>query len=241
MKRIVVAIFGLIVTLAFSACAQNSQLQESLALKYLVREPKTRTAKPPVVIMMHGYGSNEADLFELATYFPDNFIVISARAPYPMSATGYEWFEKDRSQQKYTPMKTMVENSRNLVLKFIPQVVEKYHADAANVYVMGFSQGAIMSYEAGLIAPAAIKGIGVLSGVMPTGLEKEIKPSAALSKLRIFITHGTADNVLSFDDGKAGYDQLVKLGLKPEFHSYQGMGHSISQAVITDLMKWLKK
>lgn len=240
MKRTIFTI-GLMLALVATVCAQNYKLQEGLALKYLVQEPKVRSAKPPVMILMHGYGSNEADLFELAQFLPNNFLVVSVRAPYPVSDNGFEWFEKDRKQQKYTPIKKMIEESRGLVLKFIPQVVSKYHADAANVYVMGFSQGAIMSYETGLIAPSVIKGIGVLSGVLPDGFEKEIKPSAALNRLRIFIAHGTADKILSFEDGKAGYDRLVKIGLKPEFHSYTGMPHSINGDVMTDVTKWLKK
>ncbi|WP_345084796.1 hypothetical protein [Nemorincola caseinilytica] len=240
MKRIAIFICCTIISIAFSACAQNNMLQEGLALKYLVREPRTHAGKPPVAILMHGYGSNEADLFELAQFFPDDFLVISVRAPYPQGPTGFQWFEKDRSKQKYTPIKAQVEDSRDLLLKFIPQVVSWHHADAANIYVMGFSQGAIMSYEVGLTSPATIKGIGILSGGLPTGLEKEIKPSPTLSRLRIFIAHGTADNILSYQDGKDGYDQLVKLGLKPELHTYTGMAHTITSQVVADLVKWLK-
>jgi hypothetical protein len=53
----------------------------SLVLHYLVREPVVKTAETPVLILLHGVGSNEQDLFSLANRLPDDFLVISARAP----------------------------------------------------------------------------------------------------------------------------------------------------------------
>ncbi|MCF8451405.1 MAG: hypothetical protein K9G49_16150 [Taibaiella sp.] len=200
----------------------------------------SKTDKSPLVILLHGYGGDEQNLFQLRRYFPENFIIVAARAPQSVPGAGYRWFERDNSIRKYTGRKEDLERSRKLVLKFTSEVVKKYHADPTRVYVMGFSQGAIMSYEAGLTAPKLYRGIGVLSGLLPQSLKPMIAKPDALSQLRIFVAHGTADGVLSFEDGKAAVDHLISLGLKPAFHSYKDMGHNISADVVTDLVKWLQ-
>jgi phospholipase/carboxylesterase len=238
MKSIAQLLFVFLLSIVTSAEAQEPI--NGLALKYLVQLPTEKSATPPVVILLHGYGSNEKDLFELRSSFPKNYIIIAARAPYSVSGGGYQWFEREIVNGKYTGRKDHLDHSRNAILKFIPQVVAKYGANAAKVYVMGFSQGAMMSYEAGLTAPKAVRGIGVLSGTMPESLKPLIRKSNELSAMKIFIAHGTADSRLPYADGKAAYDYLVSLGLKPEFHKYEGMDHTISQDVLHDLLKWLQ-
>lgn len=239
MKRVVIYLL-ICIFAANAAFAQQAPLQTDLSLKYIVRQAHKKTANPPVVIMMHGYGSNEGDLFELSRYIPDSFIVISARAPYPQDR-GYRWFDLDKSQQKFEAVKAELESSRKLVLKFVQEVGNKYHTKGNRIYIMGFSQGAIMSYAAGLTSPTSVKGIGILSGLLPQAIRAQTNKSPALSKVRVFIAHGTADAILSYADGKAANDYLLSLGLKPEFHTYNGMQHTISGEVLSDLISWLIK
>lgn len=236
MKNTILAIFIIFGT-AFTGMCQQATLQEGLALKYLVQLPAEQSAHPPVIILLHGYGSDERDLFELRNAFPKNYLVIAARAPYSAGAQGYQWFETGKGDGKSKE----VENSRNLVLKFIPQVTGKYNADKGQVYIIGFSQGAMMCYETGLTNPELIKGIGVLSGRLFPALKQEISNTPALKQLRIFISHGTADNRIPFTDGKGSFDYLKSIGLKPEFHEYKGMGHAISNDVMNDLVRFLSR
>jgi len=240
MKKVILVLLVIFVALLHNVHAQKSEIIDGLSLKYLVQLPAEKSAKPPIIILLHGYGSNEKDLFELRSFFSKKYIVIAARAPYSVDNGGYQWFEREIVNGKYSGKKEHLESSRLTILKFIAQVVNKYGADPSCVYLMGFSQGAMMSYEVGLTSPASVKGIGVLSGRMPESLIPQIKKTASLSALKIFISHGTSDTKLSYADGKAAYDYLLTLGLNPEFHTYEGMDHAISNDVITDLLKWLK-
>ncbi len=205
----------------------------------MVRKPASETAAPPLIVLMHGYGSDEKDLFSLSTYLPGKFLIVSARAPYPLPGGGNQWFERSRQTKKYDAVKEQMENSRMLVLKFISEIHERYHTSSTEVYVMGFSQGAIMSYATGLTAPEKIKGIGVLSGILPSYIRPRISENHSINALRIFVAHGTQDPVLPYDDGKEAVTYLESKGLKPEMHSYPGMPHTISREVINDLNKWL--
>ena len=233
------ALFTLI--LVISSCGQIAKTDKDLALQYLVQEPITKQEYNPVVILLHGYGSDEKDLFELKKFFPKNYLIVSARAPQALPQHGYQWYEMSHENGRHSGKKSDLEQSRELILKFINQIVIKYKADPKQVYLIGFSQGAMMSYYVGLATPDKIKGIAPLSGMIIESLKADIKVNAALKQLKIFIANGTADSRITFADGKAAYDYLLTLGLQPEFHAYAGMEHQISKNEIDDLMSWLVK
>ena len=240
MKKTSAFLFAIFV-LTTNLYAQQTTLQEGLALKYLVQLPAQKTAHPPVIILLHGYGSDERDLFELRNFFPKNYIIIAARAPYKLPQAGYQWYTMTNVNNIPDGNAAQLASSRKTIEKFITQVVSKYDADAKSVYLMGFSQGAIMSYQVGLTAPAMLHGIGVLSGMIFPSLKPLVKKSPALKQLKIFIAHGNVDERISFENGKAAYDYLKTLKLEPDFHRYAGMGHSISKEELFDIAAWLKK
>jgi phospholipase/carboxylesterase len=62
-------------------------------LHYIVREPIKKNNKPPLIILMHGLGSNEKDLFSFTNQLPDSFLVISVRAPYTIGKDSYAWYQ----------------------------------------------------------------------------------------------------------------------------------------------------
>ena len=225
---------------AVSTIASAQSLQSDLVLKYLVQLPSQTSPHPPVIILLHGYGSDEKDLFELRKAFPANYIVVSARAPYTVPGAGYQWYELSKEPGKHGGKAEEVKSTRELIEKFMAQVITKYHADSKAVYLMGFSQGAIMSYEVGLTSPSRVKGIGILSGMVLETLKPEVKNTKDLRQLKIFIGHGTADQRIAYSEAQSSNDYLKKLGLDPDFHSYQAMGHSISNEELNDLVKWLK-
>ncbi len=238
MNRIFVTLLA-ILTFSATVFGQEPKLETDLALKYIAFTPK-KVVHAPVIILLHGYGSDEKDLYGLRSVFPPNYIVVSARAPYPLAGGGYQWYESTLINGQKDGKKEELDNSKALLTKFVTQIVNKYNANARNVYVMGFSQGAIMSYAVGLSAPDKVKGIGVLSGMLYPSVRETIVMSPQLKKLKIFIAHGTADERITFAYGRAAKDHLVSIGLKPEFHQYEAMGHSISNTVMSDLMAWLK-
>lgn len=210
----------------------QSPLQQDLPLKYLVQKPAITTPRPPVIILLHGYGSNEADLFGLKDNLPKNFLVVSPRAPFPVAGGAYQWYRKETINND-------LKSSGTTIKSFITAIVKKYHADADRVYLSGFSQGAMMSYEVGLNSPELLKGIAPLSGMIVESMKPATPPSAALKKLRIFVGHGDADNRIPYTKAVDAVTYLKTLQLSPEFHTYKGMQHSISEEELKDWVRWL--
>jgi phospholipase/carboxylesterase len=207
-------------------------------LPYLVREPKNKADKPPLLILLHGMGSNEQDLFSFADRLPDKFLVISARGPRVLGPNRFAWYQVDFSTGRPVINKEQEIESRQAILDFIHQLKTAHDFDEQQVYLGGFSQGAIMSYSVGLTHPEKVKGIVALSGRLLEEVRPNIPKTEALKNLEIFISHGTTDATLGAHYAHESVSYLENLGLHPDYQEYQH-GHGINEEMILDLVSWL--
>jgi phospholipase/carboxylesterase len=97
-----------------------------------------------------------------------------------------------------------------------------------------------MSYEITLCKPEKVKGLIVLGGGLPDGLESRIAKKEQIKNLKIFIAHGTEDKRIDFKKAEEANEYLKKLGLTPKFNKYP-IGYSISDQMWMDAMNWLRK
>jgi phospholipase/carboxylesterase len=136
-KLYIVAILFFGIT--FNSIAQTTAKPSAPSLYYIFKEPKIKSPKPPVIILMHGIGSNEKDLFSYATLLPDSFLVISLRAPIKLSNDSYAWYQLNYLGDKPSADKVQAEASRLMIIAFINQLKlkhtfnEKEHTYAALV------------------------------------------------------------------------------------------------------------
>lgn len=186
--------------------------------------------------MLHGVGSNEQDLFQLAPYLPDDFIVISPRGPIVLGAGRYAWYEVDFASGKPQINATQEAKSREAIQHFIRQVKEKYNLDT--VYLGGFSQGAIMSFSIGLTQPESVAGVVGFSGRILQEIRPLVQTNEALKQLKVFISHGTQDSTLPVHYAREAKEYLQEAGVQLTYHE-QEMGHQISGEAITKVADWL--
>ena len=209
-------------------------------LHYLVRQPEIKSAHPPLLILLHGVGSNEQDLFSLANHLPDKYLIISARSPITQAPGHYAWYQVNFATGKPVFDLQQEESSRKMIIDFIAQLKKEYAFDEHQVYLCGFSQGAIMSYSVALTRPDLVHGIAIMSG----RLLEEIKPFVAekqqLQGLKVFISHGTYDNTLGVQYAQQGEAYLKSLGLVPQMKMYAD-GHTINKDMLNDLVSWLNE
>src|SRR5690606_12111577 len=102
----------------------------NLSLNYLIREPNTIREKNPLLLLLHGYGSNEADLFSFASELPEEYYVISVRAPYDMQYGSYAWYaiNFDADENKFSD-EEQAKESRDIVAGFIDELIANYPID----------------------------------------------------------------------------------------------------------------
>jgi phospholipase/carboxylesterase len=210
-----------------------------LSLDYLIREPKTKLDKNPLILLLHGYGSNEADLFSFATELPDEYFVISARAPYDLQYGSYAWYaiNFDADENKFSDNEQAIK-SRDLIAQFIGELTINYTIDANNITLLGFSQGAILSYAIALSHPEKIKNVIALSGYANEDIMEANYKKNDFSQLRIFQSHGTVDQVIPIDWARKTKPFLDKLGIASIYNEYP-IGHGISPQIFNDFKNWL--
>ncbi|MDD1007303.1 dienelactone hydrolase family protein [Pseudomonas shahriarae] len=231
--------FALLTLLASTAAHAQTTLQSDLPLKYI--EQVHPDADPrPLVIFLHGYGSNEADLIGMKFQLPAQYNYLSVQAPLALGEGRFQWFRK-KGEGAYNGETDDLKVSGQKLRDFVAQAAKKYHAAPDKVYLIGFSQGAMMTYEVGLRPPVAVGGIAALSGRLLPVLKAELKTGQQPLPLSIFIGHGTADDPVPYHLGTEANALLQKLDYKPQFHAYPGVGHSISAAELRDLNAWLQQ
>ena len=210
-----------------------------LSLEYKVREPKILLDKNPLLLLLHGYGSNEEDLFSFASELPDEYYVISARAPYDLQYGSYAWYaiNFDADQNKFSDQSQAV-LSRDLVVTFLEELKTKFPIDISNITLIGFSQGSILSYSIALSYPKIVQRVGALSGYLNLDTTIVNYQNNDFSGLKIFSSHGTVDQVIPVEWARKTDPILKSLGINSTYKEYP-IGHGVSPQNFYDLKSWL--
>ena len=210
-------------------------------LHYLIQEPKVKHDKNPLLILLHGYGSNEEDLFSFAPELPDDSYVISVRAPYDLQPYGHAWYaiHFDADENKFSNNE-QAKQSVELIALFIDEVVKQYPIDTKNITLIGFSQGAILSYATALTYPEKKSKVVALSGYFNQEILPEVIDTKAISHLKFFVSHGSVDQVIPVDWARKTKPALENLGLEVEYQEYP-IGHGVSPKNFYDFKNWLQR
>ena len=210
-------------------------------LHYLVQEPKTIKDQNPLLILLHGYGSNEEDLFSFAPELPDDSYVISVRAPYDLQPYGHAWYaiHFDADENKFSDNE-QAKKSVEIIASFIDEIVKQYPIDTENVTLIGFSQGAILSYATALTYPEKISKVVALSGYLNQEILPEVIDTKAISHLKFFVSHGSVDQVIPVEWARKAKPALENLGLEVEYQEYP-IGHGVSPKNFYDFKNWLQR
>ena len=211
----------------------------SLAHNYRASDLST-TEKPPVIIMLHGYGSDENDLFSFASELPSKYTIISLKAPYPMQPYGNAWYaiHFDNVDGKWSDDAQAIA-SREKVIICIDEIVEKYQIDPNNITLLGFSQGTILSFSIALSYPGKIKNVIGLSGYINEAIIKKNYQYNDFKNLSIYSSHGNLDQVIPVDWARKTEPFLKEIGIKCDYSEFP-VGHGVSPQNFYDMSTWLK-
>ncbi len=211
----------------------------NLSLEYLIREPKIKLDKNPLILLLHGYGSNEKDLFSFASELPEKYYIVSARAPYDLQYGSYAWFaiNFDADQNKFSDNE-QAKQSRDLIATFVDELIQHYPIDAQDVTLIGFSQGSVLSYAVALSYPEKIQGVVAMSGYLNTEIIKDGFENNDFNKLRVFASHGTVDQVIPVEWARKTPAILNQLDIPVVYKEYP-VGHGVAPQNFYDFRNWL--
>jgi phospholipase/carboxylesterase len=192
--------------------------------------PPASGGKPKrLVILLHGLGADGNDLIGLAPYWapllPEAEFV-SPNAPFPcdMAPYGYQWF----SAQDRSPAAVLagVRAAAPMLDAFIDEALAERGLSDADLALVGFSQGTMMSLFVGLRRAQPAAGILGFSGRL---LAPELLVSELRSRPRVLLVHGTEDPLVPYASLAAAEAALKEAGVLVETLSCPGIGHSIDE------------
>ena len=210
-----------------------------LSLEHIIRPSSLTDKKAPALFMLHGYGSNEEDLFSFAAELPKELCIISIRAPYTLEPYGYAWYaiNFDAEKGKWSDDEQAIA-SREKIVSFIDEACASYHLDQGNVSLLGFSQGTILSYAIALSYPSKIKNVIALSGYINEGILVEGYEKANYAALAIYASHGQVDQVIPLDWAQRAPVLLKRLQIEHTFEEFP-VGHGVAPQNFYAFEKWL--
>lgn len=223
----------------FSFMTKSNEMNGDIQnLTYLIRTSKDSKKKAPLLVLLHGHGSNEHDLFSFSTQIHENWIVVSVRGPYQLAENSYRWYDVKMANGKIVININEEEDSRKKLMQLIAEISQNYKVDTAKIVVAGFSQGANMAQSLGLGEPNLVSGFAVFSGRFVEEFIPYISKSTALKNSKAFISHGTGDNMLPKAYAAGNVSKLKDLGIQITYCE-DSNGHSISTKQWSEFSTWL--
>lgn len=209
-------------------------------LKTLTFSPSEKPSK--ALVLLHGVGSNEKNLFELGPLMTDDRMIVSMRAPIIMGPQSFAWFHVQFTERG--PVHNWQEASENLSLieEALTDLSKKSGIPLDKISVFGFSQGAIMTIGLALTSKLNLENYIASSGRTLPEFAASAKdhPLSDLKLRRVYVTHGVQDSKLPIQLGRNTESILSSTSLIFTYKEYNSE-HTIAPESITDIKKWLSE
>ncbi|WP_185859359.1 alpha/beta hydrolase [Blattabacterium cuenoti] len=215
-------------------------LKNQLSIKHIIKKPNNEN-EIALFLMIHGYGSNERDLFSFKKDLPENFFIISIQGIYSIGIDKYSWYDIDFSNEKKFINILQAQKTIEKISFFIDEAIQEYKLKENKVWLCGFSQGAILSYAIALKKPNKIKKVIALSGYLEKSLLTEKMNPNIYTHLEFFISHGKYDTVIPLSWTKRGLKFLNKQKILSLHYKEYESGHTLNSLNYQDLINWIKK
>ncbi len=209
-----------------------------MMLKYLKRVPEGAGDGSPVMILLHGRGSDMTDLQGLAGSLPSNVAVVTPQAPHPGAPWGYgpgwAWY---RYLGEDRPDSRSLAQSLEALEEFLEGLSGELEFEPGTLVLGGFSQGGTTSLAYALTRPGTADGVVNLSGFLANAPELGLSPRV-LADTPLFWAHGNQDPAVPFSLALKGWSAIRAAGGRLEARQYT-MGHWVSPEEMEDLGSWL--
>ena len=213
----------------------------NISFDYSVKESLTFDKNNKVIIMFHGYGSNKDDLFSFAKFMNPNFLIISIQAPIKMDYNSYCWWSLSLNNDMQLQMDVKeAKNSLNELNRFISADLSvKYNFSLNQVYLLGFSQGCMISYALSINFPKNYKKAVGLSGKIPHEIIN-FNEKFDYSNHNFFCSHGINDQVIPIEIGRESDRWFSEKNINHKYLEFES-AHGINSENFEQMNLWLLK
>jgi phospholipase/carboxylesterase len=206
-----------------------------------VRRPEPGPAAHPVLIMLHGLGANESDIYELVPFVDRRVLIVAPRGPGQVDNSprgSWKWYDRVEVGE---PLPGLRDTSLERLNRLFDQLEELggVPVDPTQIYMGGFSQGAITTLLTAATFPERLAGIIAHSGAISRDAAERLGSGIFRGK-GAFVAHGVADDILSVNLGRKVRATLEAGGVDLTYREYP-IDHSTSVESRRDLAEWLNQ
>ena len=209
----------------------------SETLNYKIQKASQYPDKSGGIFLIHGYGSNSDDLFSFKTYLPKNLSIISLEAPIQIEMGGFAWYSINYNQdfKKWSNNEEAISSIKK-IYQTINILLNKYNLNDNDISLLGFSQGAILSWAIGFNYPNFIRRVIALSGY----INEELIDNYNIT-FKAFSSHGVIDPIIPIDWARATIKKHINKENDNFIYNEYNDGHTVTENNLLDFLNWINK
>ena len=218
----------------------NSTLSEKFGWVFRSRVPENEAIPSRILLLLHGWTGDEKSMWTFLRNFSSDYAIISPRAPYlaPAEKGGYSWREI-KPKTWGSPTLNELEFAANRLVTLVDEWSASVMVASPTFDIVGFSQGGALATTIAALHPARLGKVAILSGFIPSGVDA-LFCSNLLDEIRFFWAHGTKDEMISIERGRASIEALQKAGANVHLCEAD-VEHKVSKDCRRALQVFLKK
>lgn len=206
-------------------------------LEYRIQKALLSGSQSPAgIFLLHGYGSHADDLFSFAPYLPKNHTIIALQAPLNFAPYSYAWYPLQTDKKgNITSSIEEAWQAVQLIIENIKELIKIHDLNAEDISLLGFSQGAILSWAIAYQQAIKIRRIMALSGLVHESINTQQPP-----EFLAYASHGVQDPVIPILSAR---ESIIPLSEKYTTISYNEFndGHTVSRENFQQLLEWIEK
>jgi phospholipase/carboxylesterase len=199
-------------------------------------DPTEKRVHYPTIFALHGHGSNERDLIGLSESLQENLLWVSGRGPVEFALDAYDWYPVNQFGK---PDPVLLNQALERIDNFITELLITYPIDPQKFFLLGFSQGSMISMTYLLTHPWRLAGVIAQSGYIPRENNLLVDEEKVKGK-PVIMTHGFEDSRMPLEWSFQTRDLLLKFGVDLEYHNFH-MDHAITAESLGVVRSWLNK
>jgi phospholipase/carboxylesterase len=204
-----------------------------------IRPPQIPSGKR-ILLMLHGWQGDENSMWIFARHFPADCWIVAPRGLYTAPEGGYSWRMPESgggTMPPSWPSVDMLRASANALVDLLDAWSRANSLDASQVDGVGFSQGAALTFTLGLLHPARMRKMAILSGFAPEGAEQMLAPEHFNGK-KVFVAHGLKDETIPIEQARRTVDLFERAGAQVVYCE-SALGHKLSADCLKALESYL--